>query len=57
MEELADHETVVEERRRSAQQHDDVGIANNALKCPAVFWIVQEMKKRSEAHIRKKKRR
>ncbi len=34
-----------------------MGIANNALKCPAVFWIVEEMKKRSEAHRRKKKRR
>ncbi len=34
-----------------------MGVANNALKCPAVFWIVQEMKKRSKAHRRKKKRR
>jgi len=34
-----------------------MGIANNALKCPAVFWIVEEMKKRSEAHKGKKKRR
>jgi len=24
-----------------------MGVANNALACPAVFWIVEEMKKRS----------
>ena len=81
-----DHETVVEEWRRSAQLHDDENyeflrtlkfrdygfdtyelaaelherafqIANNALKCPAVFWIVEEMKKRCEARKRKKNRR
>ena len=34
-----------------------MGVANNALTCPAVFWIVEEMKKRSKARRRKKRRR
>jgi hypothetical protein len=34
-----------------------MGVANNALSCPAVFWIVEQMTKRSEAHRRKKRRR
>jgi Fe-S-cluster containining protein len=34
-----------------------MGIANNALTCPAVFWIVEEMKKRSKVRRRKRRRR
>ncbi len=34
-----------------------MGVANNALTCPAVFWIVEEMKKRSKFRRRKKRRR
>jgi hypothetical protein len=30
-----------------------MGVANNALTCPAVFWIVEEMKKRSVTRRRK----
>ncbi len=63
-----DHDTVVEEWRRSGQQYDDenyeegftfrtMGVANNALTCPAVFWIVEGMKKRGVARRRKGRRR
>jgi hypothetical protein len=34
-----------------------MGVADNALSCPAGFWIVEQIKKRSEAHRRKKRRR
>jgi hypothetical protein len=34
-----------------------MGVANNALSCPAVFWNVEQIKKQSEAHRRKNRRR
>jgi hypothetical protein len=34
-----------------------IGVANNALTCPAVFWIVEEMLKRSVRRRRRKRRR
>jgi len=34
-----------------------MGHANNALTCPVVFWIVEEMRKRSVRRRKRKRRR
>jgi Fe-S-cluster containining protein len=34
-----------------------MGVANNALKCPAVFWLVEEMKKQSVPRRRRGRQR
>ena len=34
-----------------------MSVANNALVCPAVFWIVEEMRKRSARQMIKSKKK